>query len=440
MSTPKVKVALADHSDRNRLPKADFRSCAVLAVYKVAALVPPLLPPFRFFFDLAQLNPKSQGFCLNVVGMMINGEISVLAGLNDGDGKDSVKFSIERENRHSKRLGFDEFAQAIARIAVAQICEGLGFQSFQQSALDSLADVGVRYIREIGKVASSYANLGNRSECNVFDVIQGLEVLNSVQGFSGFSDVAHSLSGSGVVRDIVRYVGKAEEIPFAYLIPDFPVVKERKLNPSFAETGESPPDDHIPSWLPKYPNPETYLNLDSKNEKEVKITVDKEVQEVENQREVERPLMNLQQKLICNGSELGFEQRAAESNPFLAPPLRPEEKEVSLPILSFKLLDEAVGHHQNHVIDENHVSRANEVATNGTCEDEDKCKILSNGRPNIHFKFRNGKKNLGRMETSPRVECIEKLSLWFGDGYDGKDEKKRILWQNMEYPPELPHL
>lgn len=81
--------------------------------------------------------------------------------MSHGDGRD--KILSDKENllsmRKKKKLGTYEFAQAVARNVVAQVCESLGFQSFHQSALDNLADVAVRYIREIGKTASSYANL-----------------------------------------------------------------------------------------------------------------------------------------------------------------------------------------------------------------------------------------------------------------------------------------
>ncbi|KAL8528472.1 hypothetical protein ACS0TY_006050 [Phlomoides rotata] len=373
--------------------------------------------------------------------------------MSDGDGKD--KFLSEKENHQSKRkkLGTDEFAQAIARIAVAQVCESFGFQSFHQSALDSLADVAVRYIREIGKTASSYANLANRSDCNVFDVIQGLEDLGSVQGFSGASDVRHSLSGSGVVKDIISYVAQAEEIPFAYSIPVFPVVKERVLDPSFAQAEENPPDEHIPSWLPKFPDPSTYTDLSSGKESET------ESQQVEEQhRNGERSLLNLQQKLVCNGSEAGAVveqgdaarvQRAAESNPFLSPPLQFGEKEVALPVVPVRILDESLGYHQSHGVNENHLLmlepslQANEAGRSGPCEPEDSRKILLNGRPSVHFKFRNAKKS-SSLVKNPRNEGIEKVSLRYGDDHHGEDTKKRraerINWEDTEFPKEASHL
>ncbi|EPS70192.1 hypothetical protein M569_04569, partial [Genlisea aurea] len=252
-----------------------------------------------------------------------------------------------------KKLATDEFAHGIARIAVAQVCESLGFQAFQQSALDCLADVGVRYIREIGKLATSSANSGNRSQCNVFDVIQCLEDLGSSQGFLGASDVSHSLSGSGIVRDIIRYVTKAEEIPFAYLIPAFPVVKERKVDPTCYVTDEVPPGgDHIPSWLPRFPDPSTYANANSDNENNSETGLVRKIQHADDA-QVERPLNNLQQKIIRDVSEArvaieafdaAMVQQKADGNPFLLPPVRFGEKKVSLPVLPFRFLEEEVGY------------------------------------------------------------------------------------------------
>ncbi|CAA0823353.1 Bromodomain transcription factor [Striga hermonthica] len=366
--------------------------------------------------------------------------------MSDGQGRDGLKFLSERENQQSKRIkkksGAEEFAQAIARIAVAQVCESLGFQSFQQSALDSLADVGVRYIREIGKAANSYANLANRSECNAFDVIQGLEDLGFTQGFSGASDVNRSLSRSGVIKDIISYVGQSDEIRFAYLTPVFPVVKERALNPSFSQAEENPPDEHIPCWLPVFPDPKTYTNLSSKDlETE---TVEKIQPIDENQREVQRPLLNFLQKLVRNGFESGVEDhreaswshRADESNPFLAPPLQCGEKEVSVPVLPTKFINDTCDYHirteafENHLTSSEPTAKPNAIGRSGSGEPENREEVLVNGRPRIRFKFGNSKKSL-RMMTDPQV--------WFGDEDKGSKMMKRQA-DDTEFRPEMGHL
>lgn len=135
--------------------------------------------------------------------------------------------------------------------------ETSGFQGFQQSAVDTLSDIAVRYISHIGKIANWNANLSGRAECNLLDIIQGLEDLGMSQSFSGASETNCCLAGSGVIWEIVEYVDSTERISFAYSIPRFPVIKQRNKTPSFIQTGESPPGEHIPMWSPAFPDPET---------------------------------------------------------------------------------------------------------------------------------------------------------------------------------------
>ncbi|POO01724.1 Bromodomain associated domain containing protein [Trema orientale] len=69
------------------------------------------------------------------------------------------------------RLGADDFGRAVSKVAVAQICESVGFQKSKESALDALADITIRNLCDLGKTANFYANLTGRTECNVFDII-----------------------------------------------------------------------------------------------------------------------------------------------------------------------------------------------------------------------------------------------------------------------------
>lgn len=360
-----------------------------------------------------------------------------------------------RECEHGKsKKKSDDFAQAIAKIAVAQVCESEGFQSFQQSALNTLSDVAVRYIREIGKSANFYANLAGRSESNVFDIIHGLEDLGSSQGFSGASDINCCPAGSGIVREITQYVGDAEEIPFPYSIPSFPIIKDRNPILSFAQVTEVSPSEHIPSWLPAFPDPQICTRSPSRKGREVDTPFDK-TEPSKEQRKVETTLLNLQQQLACNGSEVPTAvdpgdadkaKQAAESNPFLAAPLRIGEKEVSSVVLPPKLLDEAAAN--NSAVVQNHVSvletfaPAIEAMKNTLCDsEEDGKKVLLNTRTTVQFKFGIGKKSSGT--SSIPNEGIDKINSWFGDTNE-KDNKKRraeqILKESIENPQELAQL
>uniref|UniRef100_A0A5B6ZF30 Transcription initiation factor TFIID subunit 8 n=1 Tax=Davidia involucrata TaxID=16924 RepID=A0A5B6ZF30_DAVIN len=372
--------------------------------------------------------------------------------MSDGGGESGRDYE---HNGTKKKSGTDDFAQAIAKVAVGQVCESLGFQSFQQSALNTLSDVAVRYICDIGKTANLYANLASRTECNVFDIIQGLEDLGSQQGFSGASDINRCLAVSGTVQEIIQYVGVSEEIPFAYSVPHFPVVKDRKPTPSFMQVGEVTPREHIPVWLPAFPDPQTYVNSPLWNEKDTDTQTDK-IEQVKENRKVERPLMNLQQRLACNRSEAQTAvdsvdavkaKRAADSNPFLAAPLGFGEREVSSVVVPAKLLDEAVV--QNRAVVENHVSvletfaPAIEAVKSGLCDSEVGSKnVLLNRRPTVQFKFGFGKKSLATA-MGLLNEGNEKTVSWFGNDNEKDDKKRRakqILKGSMENPQELAQL
>uniref|UniRef100_A0A6N2KQD8 Transcription initiation factor TFIID subunit 8 n=1 Tax=Salix viminalis TaxID=40686 RepID=A0A6N2KQD8_SALVM len=44
----------------------------------------------------------------------------------------------------------DDFGRAVSRMAVAQICERVGFDGFKKSALDSLSDITIQYLSDLG--------------------------------------------------------------------------------------------------------------------------------------------------------------------------------------------------------------------------------------------------------------------------------------------------
>ena len=362
-----------------------------------------------------------------------------------------------------RKPGGDEFARAIVKVAVAQICESEGFQTFQQSALETLSDVTVRYIRDIGKTAHFYANQAGRIESNVFDIIQGLEDLSLAQGFLGASDIEHCLVSSGTVRELAQYVGQSEQIPFAYSLPQFPVIKDRKLTPSFSQIGEDPPGEHVPAWLPAFPDPSTYAQSSTWNERTTESKMAKIDQENQH-RKAERSLLNLHQWLAFNGLEgpsfvdagdAAKAKQAAESNPFLTAPLQFGEKDVSPVLLpaKTKLLNDTTTENpivENHGMD-NHVSVLEAFAPNieamksRLCDSEERHKkVLLNSRPTVQFKISVGKKSVGSMlDSSPQNKSFEVTAPSFGR-LNEKDDKKRrvekILKESMENAQELDHL
>lgn len=376
--------------------------------------------------------------------------------MSNGGGKTGRQLDQPGTGRRRKVGDGDEFARAIAKIAVAQLCESEGFQAFQQSALETLSDVVVRYILNVGKSAHYHANFAGRTECNAFDVIQGLEDMGSVQGFAGASDVDHCLESSGVIREIVHFVNDAEPVMFAHPIPRFPVVRERVLHPSFLQIGEEPPGEHIPAWLPAFPDPEAYAQSPAVNGRGTEPHAVKFEQERENGKG-EWPLMNLQQQMVSNMFEKSAlidladakakRVAAAESNPFLAAPLKIEDKEVaSVPAPAKLFNDVAIDNPVVGNFVENEPISALEAFAPAieAMKSDSKEDLTKFEKPTVRFKIGTKNKLLGRsIGLIPQKEEHKKTLPWFAME-DEKDDRKRraekILRESLENPDQLVQL
>ncbi|KAG4968940.1 hypothetical protein AAZX31_12G208300 [Glycine max] len=113
-----------------------------------------------------------------------------------------------------------EFSFAVAKIAVAQVCQSVGFKTFKCNALKTLTNVSTRYLETIVRSAASFANASNRTNSNLFDIINGIHDLCSAQGFPGGS-VMHkvNLLRSSALKDIMNFVNLSNKVPFAKPIP-----------------------------------------------------------------------------------------------------------------------------------------------------------------------------------------------------------------------------
>ncbi|KDP29150.1 hypothetical protein JCGZ_16539 [Jatropha curcas] len=341
----------------------------------------------------------------------------------------------------------DEFGRAVSKMAVAQICESVGFHGFKESALDALTDVAMRYLLDLGKTTSSYANLSGRTQCNFFDIVRGFEDMGAPLGFSGASDSDNCVINSGAIKEIIEFVSSTEEISFAQPVPPFPVLREKRLIPSFLNMSEKPPGKHIPAWLPALPDPHTYVHTPMWNERIVDPRAEK-IEQARQRRKAERALLSLQQRLLSNGSagasssgngngnvkELGV----VESNPFLSTPLKPGEKDVSAVVLPEKLKE------NTSLLEA--FAPAIEAAKEGELGDggDSERKLLPEKRPSVNFKFKTGKKLLGKpLDLSLSRKGEGRLGHWLGQDEERDDKKRRaeyILRQSMENPQELTQL
>ncbi|XP_021760503.1 transcription initiation factor TFIID subunit 8-like [Chenopodium quinoa] len=376
------------------------------------------------------------------------------------DGGEKIK--RENEDNDSKRdrraiLSIeraepDDYGRAVSKMAVAQICEGVGFEAIKQSALVAISDIAVRFICDLGKSASFYANLAGRSESNLFDIVKGL------QDFSGFSENNIVDQMSGFVRTVEDI-----EIPFAHPIPRFPVPvtkNSRKLQtPSFLQMGETPSSKHIPDWLPAFPDPHTYIQSPVWSQKKLDLRISKGEQ-ARQRRKAERSLLNLQQRLLSNGlagpsgsgpPHVNDGERSMGvpigDNPFLAPPLPPppppgknayengvsERKHVLVKETFAPAIDALKGNTDDGGLDTDAMEIDRRVVPNS---------IPVKRRPVVNFKLKAGKKMLVEdLDIHLRSKVSEKRTSMLGRD-DDKDDKKRraefILRQSsMDNPQEL---
>lgn len=359
----------------------------------------------------------------------------------------------DERNDSNLRSGAGDYSRAISRVAAAQICETIGFEGFNESALDSLADIAIRYVCELGKTSRFYANLAGRTECNVFDVVQGLEDLGMPQGFTGASEVhADCVVSSGAIKEIREYVETADEVPFAQPGPKFPVIRERRMIPSFLKMGETPASKHIPPWLPAFPDPHTYVRTPVWNERVSDARTDK-IELARQHRKAERSLLSLQQRLVCNGLSVATtstepynEGNGLEvnnnGNPFLANPFQAGEKEVSQVSIPPKLSSQAHTEKQVSLLET--FAPAIEAMKDGLDSGSDGEKILPEKRASVFLDFKGGKKVFGEpLDLRIRNKAVGRTASWFGRE-DEKDDKKRrvefILRQSLENQQELPQL
>ncbi|XP_027366376.1 transcription initiation factor TFIID subunit 8 [Abrus precatorius] len=340
-----------------------------------------------------------------------------------------------------ERAASDDFGRAVAKLAVAQVCEAAGFHGARDSALEALADVAIRYLVDLGKTSEFYANLSGRSQCSVFDVIRGFEDLESPRGF--------------LLRDVMNFVESVDEVPFANPIPSFPVIRERRNIPSFVQMGETPPSKHIPAWLPALPDAHTYIHTPVWDERVSDPREDK-IEQARQRRKAERSLLSLQKRLLLrNGSveaatpstSLDPEEGVAKENNKNNNLVLPRNKEDSS--VKVSVLDEG-GVDGNRVSVLDAFAPAIEVlGSRGFCggddDDDDglegKKSDVPAVRPTVHFKFRTGKKFIGEsLDTRLQKKDASRTASLAGRE-DERDDKKRraeyILKQSIENPQEL---
>lgn len=360
---------------------------------------------------------------------------------------------MDEKNSSLAQPSAGDFGSAISTTAVAQICGGVGFEGFNESALDSLASSAIRYICDLGKTSKFYANLAGRTECNIFDVVQGMESLGMSLRFSGASDIhGGCVVISGTIREIEDYIDTVEEIPFAQPVSRFPVIRKPRMIPSFLQMGETPSSKHIPDWLPALPDPHTYIRTPVWNERVSDPRADK-IELARQHRKAERSLLNLQQRLVCYRSSVATASDELDDggnwldldttkNLSLARLSQAGERDTSPVNLPAKLSGEAQT--EKHVSLLETFAPAIEAMKDGLDSGSEGDRVLPNKRTSVYLEFKSGKKVFGEpLDLRIRNKSSGRTGSWFGREEEKDDKKRRvefILRQSIENQQELPQL
>eukprot|EP00824_Muranothrix_gubernata_P019830 TRINITY_DN39_c0_g1_i1.p1 TRINITY_DN39_c0_g1~~TRINITY_DN39_c0_g1_i1.p1 ORF type:complete len:370 (-),score=61.03 TRINITY_DN39_c0_g1_i1:590-1699(-) len=221
-----------------------------------------------------------------------------------------------------------EFPRCVCRVAVAQLCQALGFHAVQESALDSLVDIVQYYLEDAGHGAHRYAELASRVEGNLMDTAESLRDMGAP------------------FEELRRYAVQTEELSFAKVIPKFPVKRPRQIVRSTSVDTEP---RTLPSFMFPYlpPLPETHSYV-STSVYETRPDDPKVIRKVKNKerRQVEVSLTRLAEveggTPVANYTtsareytgptvQMALSAKRARMNPFLAEPSTEDSSQEVVP-------------------------------------------------------------------------------------------------------------
>ncbi|TRY94517.1 hypothetical protein DNTS_003542 [Danionella cerebrum] len=133
----------------------------------------------------------------------------------------------------------ESFARSVLRVAVAQMCQAVGWDAVQLSACDLLSDVLERYVQQLARSCHRYSELYGRTDPVLSDVDQAF-------GLLGVS-----------ISELEDYVNNLEPIGYPQSMPQFPLSKSSVLQFPAAGFDTDARDalrgerrDYIPEYFP----------------------------------------------------------------------------------------------------------------------------------------------------------------------------------------------
>ncbi|CAG7828907.1 unnamed protein product [Allacma fusca] len=109
-------------------------------------------------------------------------------------------------------MSTDKFLHSALRTSCGALCQAIGWNATQSTALDVLSDVLQRYFMEIAKRTHSYAEHSGRSEPNLDDATLVLDDMHIS------------------IQELEEYIQNFDPVSFPVSIPAFPIERESHLN------------------------------------------------------------------------------------------------------------------------------------------------------------------------------------------------------------------
>lgn len=106
----------------------------------------------------------------------------------------------------------DVYIRKVLRVSVAQICQTIGYNSFQSIPLELLVDSLQKFLQEFSRDLHQHVELFNRTEANLDDVALTLQSLNISTG------------------DLLEYINHVQPVSCNIDVPKLPAQKSSNLN------------------------------------------------------------------------------------------------------------------------------------------------------------------------------------------------------------------
>eukprot|EP00466_Bigelowiella_natans_P019099 jgi/Bigna1/127742/aug1.5_g2450 len=177
-----------------------------------------------------------------------------------------------------------QYVNHLMEVVVAKLCVDLGFDGTCKSTLETLVDIGRRYIEEIGEITANSAELSKRTRPNVFDLAQGFDKADNGNDAKDEKE--------GETQD-----GEGDD-------EEHPKTDKKEKN-------RSDPKAAVPQFLPRFPDEHTYKHSPDYPQRRTGREVKQD--KVTQNSQVEKSLTNLQPGLDTGNVDRNFLEPAAAS-------------------------------------------------------------------------------------------------------------------------------